>query len=99
MSVLEETNASVGAAIADGSLDPKVSAGPIAALRKLAEQIDHPDFPVVDGRLDNVSIPTYLKYCESLALTPAGRVKLGEKKEAPGGKLGKLRSIPKPQTA
>lgn len=40
---------------------------------------------------DNVSIPTYLKFCESLGLTPAGRAKLGEKKpEAPRGKLALL---------
>jgi len=48
-------------------------------------------------QLDNVSIPTYLKFCESLGLTPAGRDKLKEKKpEAAGGKLSKLRSVPKP---
>lgn len=40
---------------------------------------------------DNVSVPTYLKYCESLGLTPAGRTKLGDKKaEAPRGKLALL---------
>jgi hypothetical protein len=42
--------------------------------------------------VDNVSIPTYLKFCESLGLTPAGRVKLGDKKpEAKGGTLSVLR--------
>ena len=35
------------------------------------------------GKLDNVSIPTYLKYAEALGLTPAAR-----KAVAPGGKAG-----------
>lgn len=47
-------------------------------------------------QLDNVSLPTYLKFCESLGLTPAGRTKLGEKKEPQRGKLGSLSSIPRP---
>lgn len=43
--------------------------------------------------VDNVSLPTLLKYCEALGLTPSGRTKLGEKKpEAPGGKLALLRN-------
>ena len=42
--------------------------------------------------VDNVSVPTYLKFCESLGLTPAGRARLPEKKpEGPGGKLALLR--------
>lgn len=44
---------------------------------------------------DNVTIPTYLKYCESLGLTPAGRVKLpAPKKEQAVGKLVALQSVP-----
>lgn len=44
---------------------------------------------------DNVTIPTYLKYCESMGLTPAGRLKLpAAKKERPGGKLASLQSAP-----
>lgn len=46
---------------------------------------------------DNVTIPTYLKYCDSLGLTPAGRERLTLKKpEAPSGKLAGLRSVPRP---
>jgi hypothetical protein len=41
-----------------------------------------------------VTLPTYLKYCESLGLTPAGRARLEEKKpEGDGGKLAKLRAL------
>lgn len=91
MSVLDETNRSIRAAINDKTLDEDLSAGPIAAIRVLAEQLDHPDFPVVNGKLDNVSLPTYLRYCAELKLTPASRedVKMG----GAGGKLATLRKI------
>ena len=63
-------------------------AGAIAALLALAHKIDDYD-TILDAILeqieqdpeskirppasDNVSLPTYLKYCESLGLTPGGR--------------------------
>ena len=85
--------------------------GAIEALRALARKIDAWDTivqwaqedaadndrrPTVPQN-DNVSLPTYLKFCESLGLTPAGRGKLPEKKEAgKGGKLRRLTPVPKP---
>lgn len=42
---------------------------------------------------DNVSLPTYLRYCEALGLTPSGRVRLGPAKDGAGGKLAQLRSV------
>lgn len=44
---------------------------------------------------DNVSIPTYLKFCESLGLTPAGRARAAIEgvKGGRGGKLAQLRSV------
>jgi hypothetical protein len=86
-------------------------AGAVEALRALARKIDAWDvivgWALDDAREfesrptvpqnDNVSLPTYLKFCESLGLTPAGRARLVEKKpEAKGGKLSGLRSVPKP---
>lgn len=86
----------------------KQDAGAVATLRFLATKIDteaelrdlalrwaeeHNQKP---PSVDNVSVPTYLKYCESLGLTPAGRAKMPEKKEPSGGKLNSLRSVPKP---
>lgn len=41
---------------------------------------------------DNVSIPTYLKFCESLGLTPAGRAKAVEG-AASGKSAGKLSTM------
>lgn len=78
----------------------------VQALRVLARKIDTDDelreaylnYQIDRGtenlrplQLDNVSLPTYLKFCESLGLTPAGRTKLEDApKEKPGGKLAAL---------
>jgi hypothetical protein len=87
--------------------------GAVAALRVLAMKIDTEDelrksdlasAPAEQKPrpVDNVTIPTYLKFCESLGLTPAGRSRLDlpasraapvVKKEAVGGNLAKLRSV------
>jgi hypothetical protein len=91
VSVLDETNRSIGAAIADGTLDEDISAGPIAAIRRVAEQLDDPDFPVIDGRLDNVSLPTYLRYCAEMHLTPASRPE--KKPEGAGGTIAHLQAV------
>ena len=53
--------------------------------------------------VDNVSIPTFLKYCDALGLTPAGRARQtkeptttgGETGGGKGGKLAHLRSVGK----
>lgn len=78
------TEASISAALHLADED----AGAVEALRTLARRIDE-----VGERFDNVTLPTYLKFCESLGLTPAGRKSLGDKREAPGGKLAQLRSV------
>ncbi len=80
-------------------------AGAVAALRALARKIDAWDviveWAIDDTRSpddrpkvpqnDNVTLPTYLKFCDALGLTPAGRTKLGEKKEPAVGTLGAVR--------
>lgn len=58
----------------------KMDAGAVATLLKLADQIDYlteHGGMSEDGKFDNVSIPTYLRYAESLGLTPGGRAKPG----------------------
>lgn len=80
--------------------------GAIETLRFLAKKIDTEEtlrdmaleWAAEDEKrrppsVDNVSVPTYLKFCESLGLTPAGRVRLDMKKEPTGGSLAKLRSV------
>ena len=83
--------------------------GALEALRALARKIDAWD-QIVEWAIDdcagkegarpkvpandNVSIPSYLKFCESLGLTPTGRMRaqIESGKAAPdAGALGKLR--------
>lgn len=73
-----------------------MDAGAVAALRVLAKKLDGTGSED-EVKFDNVTAPTYLKYCESLGLTPAGRSRVPQAKEAPGGKLGKLRAVPRPR--
>lgn len=85
----------------------KMDAGAVEAARALADKIDAWDVIVewalrdaeeTEGRPrvpqnDNVSLSAFLKFCESLGLTPAGRTKLEEQKGSAGGKLAQLRSV------
>ena len=62
-----------------------LDAGAVAALRRLASLMDELD------PKDNVTIPTYLKYCEALKLTPASRgVEIAESKAR--GKLATMKA-------
>lgn len=103
MSIAEATEAAIQAATHLTPMDQ----GAVETLRFLAVKIDtesdlrelalayaeaHEQKPPA---VDNVSIPTYLKYCESLGLTPVARKALTEKKQGAqgGGKLAHLRSV------
>jgi hypothetical protein len=92
MDIWETTNESVQAAKREGLLTDK-DEGAVAVLLQLAERLDDPDFPVIDGRFDNVTQSIYFRACEQLGLTPAGRSRLADKKESGNGKLAQLRSI------
>ena len=94
MSVEDETRRAVDAARVEGTLTD-LDSGVVETLMHIAREIDS----LVDGingagKLDNVSIPTYLKFSESLGMTPASRVKLAgalaraQSKEAGGGQGG-----------
>ena len=103
--VREATEVSIKAATDTGRLTDEDAAA-VAAIRALADKIDAWDDIVqwaiedagAEGRPkvpanDNVTLPTFLKFCDALGLTPAGRDRLADKKESSGGsKLGKLRS-------
>ena len=102
--VLDATVASVEDARRRGQIGAS-DAGAVAALLALARKIDMQDeyFQALaelaeennsrPPSVDNVSLPTYLKYCDSLGLTPSGRERLSDKPAAPGGKLGRLQAI------
>ena len=75
MSVESETQRAVEAALADGTLTAK-DAGVVETLLHVAREIDSLVHGVNGaGKLDNVSVPTYLKFSEALGLTPSARVK------------------------
>lgn len=106
LTVREATDVSIAEAEAAGNLG-RLDAGPVAAIRALADKIDKDDrvreayLEAHDGdehikplQLDNVSIPTYLKFCDALGLTPGGRAaQAGKTPPRPpaAGKLGQLR--------
>src|SRR5690606_24771159 len=92
-SISAETNDAIAAAT---HLTP-MDMGAVAVLRQLARTLDKllkTGFVTESGKFDNVSMPTYLRYCESLGLTPAGRRQMAPK-EAPSApsKLGQLRAV------
>lgn len=92
MSVREETEGAVAAAEHLTAADQ----GAVAVLLHLATQIDNQTDGGLtpDGKLDNVSVPTFLKYCDALGLTPVARLRFEpSKKEPAGGKLAQLQSI------
>lgn len=82
--VLGATDAALTEAYACGQLTP-LDSGAVATLRHLAQQIDaQVDGLTPSGKLDNVSIPTYLKYLGQLGLTPGARAELAKKLEGVG---------------
>lgn len=103
MSIADATEAAIQAASHLTDMDK----GALETLRFLARKIDTEDelrelalaYAAENKQrppaVDNVSIPTYLKFCDSLGLTPVARKALTEKKQGAqgGGKLAHLRSV------
>jgi len=99
--VAEATESSLDAARHLTDMDK----GAVEALRALAVKIDEEaerwelaftyasEHKLKPPAPDNVALPTYLRYCEALGLTPSGRVRLGPAKDGAGGKLAQLRSV------
>jgi hypothetical protein len=104
--LVNETEHSIAAAKHLTEMDK----GAVEALRALARKIDAWDqiveWALDDARAkdggrptvpqnDNVSISAYLKYCDQLGLSPAGRksLELDRGGESGGSKLGKLRTV------
>lgn len=81
LTVLESTRAALKAAKL-----PATAAGASAVLLRLAQAIDDIDGDGLNpaGKLDNVSVPTYLRYCEALGLTPRAAA-VGEGMKSGGG--------------
>lgn len=69
MKVRDALNAAVREAVKAGTLDRKTHGAMIEAARKIASVMDTPGWPIVRGKIDNVSPSVFLKYCEVLGLT------------------------------
>ena len=89
MSVEESFDESVNAAIVAGTLDAKAHGAAIEAARKLAQMMDGPEWPMVNGKLDNVSPGVFLKYCAALGIVPGEAASKSVKpaKEQPSGRV------------
>lgn|GEM_PF-7023247 len=68
MNVLDALNNSIDCAISDGSLDADKHGPVIEAARKVAAVMDEPEWPIVRGKIDNVSPSVFLKYCDALGI-------------------------------
>ena len=68
-------------------------AGTVAVLLDLARTIDAMGERDSDAPMDNVTVPTYLKFSAELGLTPLSRSKLGLTEATGESKLAHLRSI------
>lgn len=80
------------AALDDAPWITGADAGTVELLLRLAERMDDPDFPVIDGRFDNVTESLYLKTSTALGLTPEKRADWEKKeKKSGGGRLETLR--------
>ncbi len=96
--VVEATETALAAAYRDKKLLP-ADAAAVAALRVLAKKVDaladveagvNALGELVEGKknpyqLDNVTVPTFLKYLDALGLTPAGRRALAVASKSPEG--------------
>ena len=64
----------------------------VELLRRLANRLDDPDFPTIEGRVDNVSESWFVKTAAALGLTPEMRAAWAKKeKKVDGGRLETLR--------
>ena len=104
LDLIEQTEIAIRAASHLTDMD----AGAVEALRALARKIQAWD-QIVDWALDdaaeregsrpsvpqndNVSLSAYLKYCDQLGLSPAGRKSLDVKKAGESAKAAKLTAL------
>lgn len=65
----------------------------VAVLLDLARAIDGFELRPANAPMDNVTVPTFLRYAESLGLSPMARAKLDIKPQEGPSKLAHLRAI------
>ena len=70
MRVVDALDKAIELSIKNGTIDPVVHGATIEAARKVASMMDDPSWPMVNGKLDNVSPGVFLKYCDALGICP-----------------------------
>ena len=73
-----------------------VNAATVAAARVLAGRIDQlaeTDFVDDNGKFDNVTVPTFLKYCQALGFTESQEAKKPETRAAAVSTSGKVTAL------
>ena len=86
MSVQESFDISIKHAIAEGLIDEETHGAAIEAARKVAAVMDDPEWPIVRGKIDNVSPSVFLKYCAALNIVPGEVKKAKSKRESEADK-------------
>ena len=81
MSVLSKFNKSVKAGIEAGRIDKDRNGAIIEAAKKIAKTMDEPGWPIVRGKVDNVSPSVFLRYCETLGITEPGKPQQGKESD------------------
>ena len=86
MKVRDALNAAIREGVKDGTIDRKKHGPVIEAARKVSSVMDQEGWPIVNGKIDNVSPSVFLKYCEDLGIIaekkePKKEKKTEEKKE------------------
>ena len=87
MSVLEKFDESVDLAIKNGDIDAVKQGAIIEAARKVATVMDEDEWPIVRGKIDNVSPSVFLKYCDKLGLAPDIKIEKDTRKTDKNAKL------------
>lgn len=70
MSVLSKFNTAIDDAVKKGVISRTRQGPMISAARKIAKLMDDPDWPIIKGKVDNVTPSVFLKYCLELHLGP-----------------------------
>ena len=70
MGVVDSFDTAINQAINEHRLDRDSHGAVIEAARKVAAVMDEPEWPIVRGKIDNVSPSVFLKYCDALGICP-----------------------------
>ena len=74
MGVKSALQTSIDNAIKRGSINETDHGAIIEAALKVAAVMDEPEWPIVRGKIDNVSPSVFLKYCDALGIVPDAEV-------------------------